>query len=158
MDKPSVYIETSIVSYLAADPSRHPVTLRNQQLTHAWWNTQRERYRLFTSKLVIREAARGDPAMADSRRDYLSRIELLEFDPRVTALAAAIMKGTGLPERATTDVLHIAMTAVWRTAYLLTWDSTHIANPALQPRLKRICGTLGYDLAVLCTPTDLMRG
>ena len=46
MDKPSVYIETSIVSYLAADPSRHPVTLRNQQLTHDWWNEHRHRYEL----------------------------------------------------------------------------------------------------------------
>lgn len=59
MDKPSVYIETSIVSYLAADASRHPVTLRNQLLTHAWWNDHRDRYEDYTSAWTLAEAARG---------------------------------------------------------------------------------------------------
>jgi hypothetical protein len=72
MDKPRVYIETSIVSYLAARPSRDPLTLRNQQLTHEWWNTRRERYALFTSKLVVDEAAGGDPGMALLRLSLLA--------------------------------------------------------------------------------------
>lgn len=33
----SVYIETSVVSYLVARPSREPVTAWRQQLTNEWW-------------------------------------------------------------------------------------------------------------------------
>jgi hypothetical protein len=157
MDKPSVYIETSIVSYLAADPSRHPVTLRNQQLTHAWWNNHRERYALYTSQFVVDEAADGDPVMAQRRRALLSGIELLEVDPEVTAVAAAILKEVGLPQSASTDAMHMAVTAVREMAYLLTWNCTHIANPALRGRLERTCRRWGYELPILCTPAD-MRG
>lgn len=156
MDKPSVYIETSIVSYLAARPSRDPLTLRNQQLTHEWWNTQRERYALFTSKLVVDEAAGGDPAMALLRLSLLSGIQLLEVDEEITTLAQTLMKEAGLPERATPDALHIATAAVRGMAYLLTWNCAHIANPALRFRLERTCLRHGHGLPLLCTPETRM--
>ena len=35
--KRRVYIETSIVSYLASRPSRDVVSAGRQQLTHSWW-------------------------------------------------------------------------------------------------------------------------
>jgi len=158
MDKPSVYIETSIVSYLAADPSRHPVTLRNQQLTHAWWNTRREEYALYTSKFVVEEAADGNPAMARARLSLLQGIDLLDVDDEITELAAVVMKEVGLPPRASTDALHVATTTVRGMAYLLTWNCRHIANPALKSRLERSCRRRGYDLPTLCTPTNLMGG
>jgi hypothetical protein len=74
MDKPGVYIETSIVSYLAARPSRDPVALRNQQLTHAWWSTQRDLYALWTSDAVFEEAAAGAPEMARQRLILLASL------------------------------------------------------------------------------------
>lgn len=158
MDKPGVYIETSIVSYLVAHPSRDPVTLRNQQLTHAWWNTQRERYALFTSKLVVQEAANGDPVMAAARMSYLEGLGLLALDDEITELASLLMKEVGLPQSARTDALHIATTAVRKMAHLLTWNCKHIANPALSHRLGRACRRRGYELPALSTPRDLLRG
>jgi hypothetical protein len=46
---PSVYIETSIVSYLVARPSRDVIMAERQRQTRDWW-TNRGEYRLFTSK------------------------------------------------------------------------------------------------------------
>ncbi|HST60630.1 MAG TPA: type II toxin-antitoxin system VapC family toxin [Longimicrobium sp.] len=158
MDKPSVYIETSIVSYLAADPSRHPVTLRNQQLTHAWWGTRRDGYALWASELVLREAANGDPSVAALRLALLQEIGVVEVDDEVTEFAGMLMQAVGLPPRAYTDALHIALTSIRGMAYLLTWNCKHIANPALRHRLDRACRKSGYDLPVLCTPSDLLRG
>jgi hypothetical protein len=37
----SVYIETSVVSYLVARPGREPVTAWRQQLTNEWWVERR---------------------------------------------------------------------------------------------------------------------
>lgn len=37
--KQSVYIETTIVSYLASRPSRDLVVAARQQVTSEWWNT-----------------------------------------------------------------------------------------------------------------------
>lgn len=35
--KPKVYIETTVVSYLAARPSRDLIIASHQQITHEWW-------------------------------------------------------------------------------------------------------------------------
>ena len=62
--KPTVYIETSIVSYLTARPSRDLLVAAHQQLTVAWWDEQQTRYELFTSQVVLAEARAGDPEAA----------------------------------------------------------------------------------------------
>jgi hypothetical protein len=157
MDKPTLYIETSIVSYLAADPSRHPVTARNQRLTHAWWNTRRERFELCTSEAVVREVSLGDPAMVQRRLALLGGIRVLPVEERVTALSLDVRNALRLPERAATDALHVAFTAINRVAYLLTWNCTHLANPALWPRMERVCHEHGSKLPILCTPAELME-
>ncbi|HEX6037581.1 hypothetical protein [Longimicrobium sp.] len=156
MDTPSVYIETSIVSYLAADPSRHPVTLRNQQLTHAWWAT-RERYTLYTSNAVVGEARDGDSRMAAARLALLDPITILAENAEVQALASALRHGIPLPARAHADAAHVAIAAVYGLAYLLTWNCKHIANPKLIPRIARICSAWGRNAPVLCTPAQLLE-
>jgi hypothetical protein len=156
MDKPSVYIETSIVSYLAADPSRHPVTLRNQQLTHAWWNTQRERYALYTSNLTRDEAGQGDPKMAQRRLALLNAALLLPRQAESRDLANALYDFIPLPPRAGADAVHIATAAVHGVAYLLTWNCKHIANPRLYPRMSKLCSAAGFQVPLLVTPAELM--
>ena len=41
MAKEAVYIETSLVSYLVARPSRDLIRAARQQLTVAWWENER---------------------------------------------------------------------------------------------------------------------
>jgi predicted nucleic acid-binding protein len=156
MDKPSVYIETSIVSYLAADPSRHSVTLRNQQLTHAWWNTRRDEYELFTSELVVSEAADGNPRLAQRRLALLAPIQLLDVEVmEAEQFANELRIRVPMPPQAYADAMHIAAAALRGMAHVLTWNCKHIANPRLQPRIRRVCEALGYNMPVLCTPADL---
>jgi hypothetical protein len=59
-----VHIETSIVSYLTASPSRDLVMAGHQQLTHDWWQHRRPLFDIFVSELVIQEAGRGDAKIA----------------------------------------------------------------------------------------------
>jgi predicted nucleic acid-binding protein len=158
MDRPTLYIETSIVSYLASRPSRDPVSLRNQQLTHAWWNTRRHEYELFTSEAVADEAAAGDPQMAQARIALLTGIERLPRREEVSLLANELYSSLKLPPRAQTDAVHIALAAAYGVSYLMTWNCKHIANPVLRPRLERACRLRGLVLPVLCTPKSLMEG
>ena len=43
---PTVYIETSVLSYLAARPSRDVVIAAYQQVTREWWAGARDRFEL----------------------------------------------------------------------------------------------------------------
>lgn len=56
--KRRVYIETSVVSYLTARPSKTIIGAAHQQLTRAWWE-RRDEYELVISQAVRQECAAG---------------------------------------------------------------------------------------------------
>lgn len=60
----SVYVETSVISYYAARPSRDIVTAARQAITLEWWNEARGRYDIYISVLVTEEANAGDTVAA----------------------------------------------------------------------------------------------
>ncbi|WP_437588326.1 hypothetical protein [Sorangium sp. So ce1000] len=78
--KPSVYVETSIVSYLTARPSRDLVRAAHQEVTGEWW-AGRDAYDLYISQLVVDEASAGDPDAAALRLQALGGLPLLELTP-----------------------------------------------------------------------------
>ena len=151
-----VYIETSIISYLAARPSRDLIVAAHQQITHEWWGRRRSRFDLFVSQLVLDEAAAGDPDAARRRLDLLRGMPLLDVNETVRALAQQLLVGIPLPPPAGADSVHIAVAAVHGMEYLLTWNCTHIANAELRPAVERICRTQGFPAPALCTPDELM--
>ncbi|MBS1224064.1 MAG: hypothetical protein H6R24_742 [Proteobacteria bacterium] len=76
MEKPSVYVETSVISYLASKPSRDVIVAGHQQLTLEWWDT-RDEWRLFVSPLVIREAGGGDADAAARRLAFTQGLTVI---------------------------------------------------------------------------------
>ena len=50
MTKPSVYVETSGVSYLTARPSRVLIIAAQQAMTREWWSDAPERFVLVASE------------------------------------------------------------------------------------------------------------
>ena len=156
--KSTIYLETSVISYLAAPPSRDLLTAAHQQVTHLWWHSRRSSFELFVSQLVLDECLAGDPDAAAKRDLLLADIPLLNIDPEVTALAQHLVRRVQLPERAAVDALHIAVAVRHGIDYLLTWNCAHIANAELRPRIERTCVTLGYAPTVLCTPEELIGG
>ena len=65
--KQRAYIETSVVSYAVARPTRNLLVAARQQLTHRWWSTADQRFTLLVSPVVIRECAAGHAEMATRR-------------------------------------------------------------------------------------------
>src|SRR5260370_8706262 len=106
--KPTVYLETTIPSYLTAWPSRDLVRAAHQQITREWW-AGRDRFDLYSSRLVVQECqAGGDPQAAADRLVALAGIPLLEQGDDVAQLAEALLRGVPLPDRAAADALPIA--------------------------------------------------
>ena len=71
---PSVYVETSIISYLAARPSRDLIVAARQQVTHAWWRERRPAFDLYVSQVVLDEILAGDPDAAERRAALVAGI------------------------------------------------------------------------------------
>jgi hypothetical protein len=96
---PTVYIETTIVSYLTAWPSRDIVRAAQQRTTREWWDSQRGRFEVVTSELVLLEAAAGDSSAAAERTNALRDLSVLAVIEVATSIADALVaRGDLLPE------------------------------------------------------------
>lgn len=155
--KPRVYLETSIVSYLTAQPSRDIVTAARQQITREWWQTRRREFELFVSEFVISEAGGGDASAAQLRLDALEGIPELELTETVPLLAEELIRKGSLPSKAALDALHIAAAVSSGIHYLLTWNFKHLANAAMRTRIEEVCRDLGYEPCIICTPEELLE-
>lgn len=152
----TVYIETSIISYLRPTPSPQVVAAARQILTRRWWDVERVNYELVTSQYVIDEAADGDATLAADRLKALDGIPLLSLDSQIGVIAGEIMSRAILPPKAQVDALHIAIAAHHRIDYLLTWNCTHIANARILPRIHEVIADLGCYLPIICTPEEMV--
>lgn len=151
-----VYIETSIVSYLTARPSSHLIGAAWQKATTDWWETQKDRFALYISEVVIEEAGRGDNLAAKKRLARLSGIEILPLNDNVVVLSKALIQEGGVPKKALDDALHIAVATVHRIDYLLTWNCRHIDNAEMKPKIRKICQAHGFQCPEIATPIELM--
>ena len=151
-----VYLETSVVSYLAALPSRDLIVAARQAITREWWRHRRPLFDIYVSQLVLDEARGGDRDAAGRRAACLTDIPLLDVSASAVALARRLLDDARLPPNANADALHIAIAAVHGIDFLVTWNSTHIANAELRPRVERSCRAQGYEPPALCTPDELM--
>lgn len=151
-----VYIETSIVSYLTARPSNNLVAAAWKKETVDWWETQRKRFALFISQVVIEEARRGDASAASRRLAALDGIEILHLDKRCVELSKALINEGGMPKKALDDALHVAVAAVHGMDFLLTWNCRHIENAETKPKIRKIIERHGYQCPEVATPTGLM--
>ena len=152
-----VYIETTIVSYLTARPSRDVILAGHQQTIHDWWDGQRSRYELCHSQLVVQEAGDGDPEAARERLAVLESMTKLEISETALALAEELVQAGALPTKAENDALHIAVAAVNRIPYLLTWNCRHMANARMRAKIESICTAKGFKAPIICTPEEMME-
>ena len=151
-----MYVETTVVSYLTARPSRDLVQRAHQRLTRKWWRTRRTDFELYVSPLVLQEAAGGQPARARLRVAALQNLPVLGPTPAAVELAAALVGQGPIPKKANVDAMHIAIASVHGIDYLLTWNCTHIANAAMRSQIESVCRSAGFEPPVLCTPEELM--
>lgn len=154
--KESVYIESSVISYLNGRPSRDLIITALQELTREWWENKRNDFELFISQSVIREISAGAKGDATKRIDSIRGLEVLVIDEEAIRLAEKIKARANLPDKATEDALHIALATVNEMDYLLTWNCKHIANAVIVPKVEGVCLTEGYRCSRICTPQELM--
>jgi hypothetical protein len=154
MTKQRVYLETTVVSYLTAWTSRDVVLVAHQQITRDWWS-RRDRFELFISEAVLREAGAGDPAAAVDRLAALGGIPILAVTPAATDLAKRLLRDQAFPDVAAADALHVAVAAASGMHFLLTWNCRHIANAVTRYRIERSCRLAGLAPPIICTPEEL---
>jgi hypothetical protein len=152
----TVFIETTIVSYLVANRSRDRILAAHQELTREWWLKERQRYNCVTSEEVLREASLGDATMGRRRMDALAGIPVLLVEDAARELARSLLAEKILPPAAASDAIHVAVSSLNGVNFLLTWNCRHLANPHLLGRLREFMARHGLSLPEICTPVELV--
>lgn len=158
VELPKAYLESSVISYLSARPSRDIVATAHQQITREWWERRRLKFDLYVSVEVLNEIRRGDPGAAALRLRAVETLPVLEADDRARELAAEILRTAALPLKAAADAAHIAIATVNGMEFLLTWNCTHIANGIVQRAISRLSRDMGFEPPTIVTPEELMEG
>ncbi len=155
-ERSTVYLESTILSYLAARPSRDLIVASHQQITHEWWQESRQHFDLYVSQAVLDEVRVGDPDAARRRLELAADCPVLAVTEEVGALAQVYSDNLGLPARVWLDVVHLACACVYEVEYLLTWNCAHLANGVVIQRLQALNLGLGRTTPIIVTPEELL--
>ena len=87
----SVYIETTIVSYLVAKPPAGTLAHQWHVWKEDWWRLRRPGFECVISPEVLREAAEGDPDMSRLRLAALSSLTVARRTEPLDVLTASLL-------------------------------------------------------------------
>ena len=151
----TVYVESSVISYLASRPSRDLVTAARQTITLEWWEQRRRQFEMYISTLVEEEISRGDSSAVKRRLAYVAEIQALEVTDQANTLAKDLLRQRAVPKNSAEDALHIGIAAATGMEYLLTWNFKHINNAETKTMIAKVIEAHGFVSPVLCSPEEL---
>ena len=155
--KPTVYIETSVISYAASRHSRDLVVAAHQQITYEWWNQALPKFEAFVSPVVLEEISKGDPNASQLRLEKVTAFAVLGITPDVQKLADSYFQAIEIPESARADSYHLALSAWHGMDFLVSWNCVHIVSGRVKMIIEEINAGFAIHTPVICTPEELME-
>ena len=155
--KKRLYIETTVVSYLTAKPSRDIMVAGHQEATRELWPELSAKYETYISALVFEEARKGDPDQAQMRIEAIEPFSMLDIDDEARTLAQKIIAKKGIPAEYPEDALHIAVATVNSIEVVITWNFAHLNNPFTRKMVRQIIEGEGYGCPEICSPEELLE-
>jgi hypothetical protein len=155
--KKRIYVETTVVSYLTAKPSRDIMIAGHQNATRELWPDLSTKYETYVSALLFEEAKRGDQGQAQARLMAIQSFPMLDIDDEARSPAERIILLKGVPAEYPEDALHIAVAAVNGMEIIITWNFAHLNNPFTRKAVREIVEGEGYQCPEICSPEELLE-
>ncbi len=149
-------METTIPSYLLAEPSRDLVAAGRQQTTRSWWERDQKRFAIFVSDVVLTEASKGDRRAAKKRLAFLAPFPVLEVTSDIQPAIELYLRKNVVPFGSAEDAAHLAFASVHNIDFLCTWNFKHLANAFAFRKLREVNEKHGLFTPQVCTPEELL--
>jgi predicted nucleic acid-binding protein len=120
--KPTVYIETSVISYYAARLSRDLIVAAHQQITQEWWDKVLPTLRPFISQLVLDELKAEPSPVNEVGLAAVRGFAILPMPQDMRDRASRFREKMQIPEDRAHLTVHLAIAAGHGMDYLVTWD------------------------------------
>jgi hypothetical protein len=157
MDKPRVYVETTIPSFYH-DARTTPDVVARRDWTRRWWDDAAEHQELVTSVAVLDELGGGPPEYSAVRLALVNDLPLLTIDSAVAEIVETYIRHRLMPAAPGGDALHLALASYHKCDFLVTWNCRHLANANKFGHIRRINSMLGLFVPALVTPLELLGG
>lgn len=154
--KSRVYVETSVISYLAARPSDNAVNASRQHFSYQLWQ-RRERLGLVISDAVLAEVNEGDEQAVRNRLVYCNAMPRLELPEDALALARELVAMRAIPVKAFTDSMHIAIASLHQVELIASWNFRHIAGPVARRKIEHALAEAGEFVPTIATPEEILE-
>ena len=152
--KPRVYIETTVISYLAARPSRDLIIAARHEVAREVWDRLLSDCECVVSALVVLEASRGDEVAVERRLDAVRALPVLHAGDDAGRMAELLIVEKAIPAEYGEDAMHIAIAALNGMDFVVTWNFTHINNATTRHKMRAVIGRHGCQCPELCSPEE----
>lgn len=152
-----IYLETTLVSYLTARPSRDVARAARQAATRDLWDRLHE-FDAFASDLVVGEAELGNTSAAAERLKAIEGVPLLEITQEARKIADALLEVSAIPKSEPEDALHLGIAASNGMDMVVTWNFKHLNNPFTRLLVRQTIENVGYVCPEICSPDELLEG
>ena len=152
--KKSVYIDTTILSYLFDERDE----LKNfKEVTKEWWKTQRKNYSVSLSIETLAELNDGNYPNKEKIIKTAQTIEVLPRIKEIETTAEIYINNYLMPKGMLGDAVHLAYASLYKTDFLLTWNCRHLANANKKQHIRQINTKLGLFIPEIITPLELFN-
>ena len=155
MDRPRVYVETTIPSFYHEERTSPDIVAR-REWTQRWWDGAFERYELVTSPAVLDELAGGIPERSAKRLALVRDLPLLPVELAISEIVQGYIRHNLMPADPGGDALHLAIASYHKCDFLVTWNCQHLANANKFAHIRRVNAMLGLFVPALVTPLELL--
>jgi predicted nucleic acid-binding protein len=127
--------------------------------TRALWRLRDAgRFRFVSSQLVIDEIAGAPERVRELTRTSFAAEDVLDVSVEMEDLAAAYIAQKVVPAGFADDAQHVAVCAVARLDYLVSWNFKHLANVRRESGFIAVNVLQGYPSVRIVAPTFLIHG
>lgn len=155
MDKPTVYLETTIANYVFNNqyPERQQIAKKLFRLI------EEKEFQAFVSDMVVKEVEKAP----EPRRSKLiklikliKKIKVLPVDKKVQHLAERYIKEGVFPKTKVADATHVAVASVFALDYVLSWNFEHIVRVSTKQKVQAVNQLLGYKTPIIAVPEEVI--
>jgi predicted nucleic acid-binding protein len=154
--KPRIYVETSVISYLAARPSADAINLTRQHFSYLLWQ-ERNKMDLMLSQFVLDEVQVGDELAIAQRMQYCSALPALAVHSDTADVAQALIRAKAVPVKAYTDAVHLAVAALAGVDFVASWNFRHIVGAVARSKIERVLSQVVGRSPVIATPEQILE-
>lgn len=115
------------------------------------------RFALVSSELVRQEIQAGPKRVQDLFSDVLPIVEIVEITAEALKLQQAYTDAGILPEKHSTDALHVALATASPATLIVSWNFKHIVNFQKIPMYNVVNTLHGYREIAIYSPLEVIE-